>query len=183
MQTDTNGPHNTAILCWRMTRLRDGRGLTPGPPTGPLGPPSEASTAEGSPAGTHRQRTDSAPSPLTQSKAATRATAPLPAYTVRLSVPCGRPAGRPTNNNTHPPRDRILGSGRRVSKQKGKSRTAKMESDNGRQIKYYIGRRDIDIVGGSSSSRGKAWVRAVPCPTRRLDRRIDRSPLASRVVS
>ena len=67
---------NTAFD-WRMARLRNGLGLTTDPLTGPLGPPSEASTAEGSPAGTHRQHTDSAPSPLTQSKAARRATAPL----------------------------------------------------------------------------------------------------------
>ena len=31
MQTDANGPHNTAILCWRIARLRNGRGLTTGP--------------------------------------------------------------------------------------------------------------------------------------------------------
>ena len=83
MQTDTNGPHNTAILCRRIARLRNGRGLTTGPLTGPLGPPSEASTAEGSPARTHRQRTDGAPTPLAQSRAATRATAPLLAGTYR----------------------------------------------------------------------------------------------------
>lgn len=174
MQTDTNGPHNTAIPCWRMARLCNGLGLTTGPLTGPLGPPSEASTAEGSPARTHRQRTDSAPSPLTQSKAATRATAPLPTCAPRC---------RP-NSELLTPHVTVTTDRSTMSHGWGRQKeAAKMESDNGRQIKYYIGRRERRDGSGSQSSREKARVRTVACPTRRLDRRFDRSSLASRVVS